>query len=68
MSQFLPSVIITGTGAYAPANVVTNDDMAKIVDTSDDWIRSRSGISERRFAGDGESTSSLVGAMCGEDM
>ena len=50
MSQLLPSVIITGTGAYAPANVVTNDDMAKVVDTSDEWIRSRSGISERRFA------------------
>ncbi len=60
MSQHLPSVIITGTGAYAPENVVTNDDMAKIVDTSDEWIRSRSGISERRFATEGETTSDMA--------
>jgi 3-oxoacyl-[acyl-carrier-protein] synthase III len=66
MSQFLPSVIITGTGAYAPANVVTNDDMAKIVDTSDEWIRSRSGISERRFAADGESTSDMAVAAAAQ--
>ena len=66
MSQLLPSVIITGTGAYAPANVVTNDDMAKIVDTSDEWIRSRSGISERRFAVDGESTSDMAVAAAAQ--
>ena len=66
MSQLLPSVIITGTGAYAPANVVTNDDMAKVVDTSDEWIRSRSGISERRFAADGESTSDMAVAAAAQ--
>ena len=60
MSQPNQSVIITGTGAYTPANVVTNDDMSKIVDTSDEWIRTRSGISERCFAAEGESTSDMA--------
>lgn len=59
MSQPSPSVIITGTGAYTPANVVTNDDMAQIVDTSDEWIRTRSGICERCFAAEGETTSDM---------
>ncbi|MGZ0655789.1 beta-ketoacyl-ACP synthase III [Coraliomargarita sp. W4R53] len=62
MSQPTQSVIITGTGAYTPANIVTNDDMAKIVDTSDEWIRSRSGISERRFAAKDETTSDMAQA------
>ena len=60
MPQPTQSVIITGTGAYTPANVVTNDDMAKIVDTSDEWIRTRSGISERCFAAEGETTSDMA--------
>ena len=60
MSQPTQSVIITGTGAYTPVNVVTNDDMAKIVDTSDEWIRTRSGISERCFAAEGEATSDMA--------
>ncbi|MEC7287890.1 MAG: 3-oxoacyl-ACP synthase, partial [Verrucomicrobiota bacterium] len=50
MSKPTQSVIITGTGSYTPAKVLTNDDMAKIVDTSDEWIRTRSGIRERCFA------------------
>ena len=54
------SVVILGTGSYAPAKRVTNDDMAKIVDTSDEWIRSRSGIRERRFAADDEATASMA--------
>jgi 3-oxoacyl-[acyl-carrier-protein] synthase-3 len=58
----LPSVIISGTGSFVPAKVVTNDDMAKIVDTSDEWIRSRSGIGERRFAGQDETTSAMASA------
>ena len=60
MSQPSQSVIISGTGSYAPENVVTNDDMAKIVDTSDEWIRTRSGISERRFAETGQTTSDMA--------
>ena len=44
---------------YAPSRVVTNDDLAKFVDTNDEWISSRTGIKERRFASEGETTSSM---------
>jgi len=44
---------IIGTGFYLPEKVVTNDDLAKIMNTSDEWIRERTGIRERRYAGDG---------------
>ena len=53
------NAVITGWGFYAPSRVVTNFDMEKIVDTSDEWITTRTGIKERRFASDGETTSSL---------
>jgi 3-oxoacyl-[acyl-carrier-protein] synthase-3 len=45
-----PIVEIVSTGRYLPERVVTNDDLAKLVDTSDEWIRERTGISERRLA------------------
>jgi 3-oxoacyl-[acyl-carrier-protein] synthase III len=51
---------ITGTGSYLPAKVVTNADMEKFVDTTDEWIRTRTGISERRIAADDEMTSDLA--------
>jgi len=60
MSSQPYSVIIRGTGSYAPERIVTNDDMAKIVETSDEWIRTRTGISERRFAAENEATSDLA--------
>lgn len=41
---------IAGIGAYAPENIVTNDDLAKIVETNDEWIKSRTGIKERRIS------------------
>ena len=41
---------ISGTGSYAPSNVVTNDDLAKIVETSDEWIESRTGIKKRHIS------------------
>ncbi len=53
------NAVITGWGFYAPSRVVTNFDLAKFVDTNDEWIASRTGIRERRFASDGETTSSL---------
>ncbi len=53
---------ITGVGAYAPPNILTNKDLEKIVETSDEWIRTRSGISQRRKAGDDEATSDLAAA------
>lgn len=60
MSILSQSVTIIGTGSYAPANIVSNDDMAKIVDTSDEWIQTRSGIRARRFAAEGEHTSDMA--------
>jgi 3-oxoacyl-[acyl-carrier-protein] synthase-3 len=51
---------IVGWGKYVPEHIVTNQDLAKIMDTSDDWIKSRTGISERRFAGKDESTASMA--------
>jgi 3-oxoacyl-[acyl-carrier-protein] synthase-3 len=53
------STVILGTGSYAPERVRTNDDLAKMVDTSDEWIRARSGIRERRIAAENEATSDL---------
>ncbi|MCK4707982.1 MAG: ketoacyl-ACP synthase III, partial [Gammaproteobacteria bacterium] len=52
---------ITGTGSFLPENVVTNYDLEKIVDTSDEWIRSRTGIEKRHFAIEGQSTVDLAG-------
>ena len=53
------STVILGTGAYAPKRVMTNEDLAKTVDTSDEWIRTRTGIRERRIAGPGEEVSDM---------
>lgn len=50
---------ITGTGAYLPETVLTNFDLEKMVDTSDEWIRQRTGIVERRIADDDVATSDL---------
>jgi len=51
---------IIGTGSYLPENVLTNDDLAKMVDTSDQWIRERTGIHKRHIAVDGETTCDLA--------
>jgi 3-oxoacyl-[acyl-carrier-protein] synthase III len=51
---------VTGVGAYLPKQVLTNADLAKKLDTSDDWIRERTGIRERRIAAEGEYTSDLA--------
>ncbi|UJL47618.1 ketoacyl-ACP synthase III [Virgibacillus sp. NKC19-16] len=53
------SVGVLGTGHYVPPKVVTNKDLEKIVDTSDEWIRSRTGIEERRIADDDTDTSDM---------
>ena len=50
---------IAGTGSYLPEKVVTNDDLAKVVDTSDEWIHSRTGIRQRHVAADGQTTSDM---------
>jgi 3-oxoacyl-[acyl-carrier-protein] synthase-3 len=54
------STVILGTGAYAPDRILTNGDLSRMVDTSDEWIRSRSGIRERRIAADTEATSDMA--------
>ncbi|MFB4169766.1 beta-ketoacyl-ACP synthase III [Virgibacillus sp. JSM 102003] len=51
---------LLGTGHYVPTNVVTNNDMEKIVDTNDEWIRTRTGIEERRIASDDINTSDMA--------
>jgi 3-oxoacyl-[acyl-carrier-protein] synthase-3 len=55
---------VTGWGRYAPSQVLTNADLEKIVDTSDEWIRTRTGIRERRVAAAHETTASM-GAVAG---
>ncbi|NNT72112.1 ketoacyl-ACP synthase III [Flavobacterium sp. IMCC34852] len=52
---------ITGLGFYVPDNVVTNDDLAKIMDTNDEWIQERTGIKERRHIKRGEDTTTSMG-------
>lgn len=51
---------VIGTGSYLPSRVVTNAELSTTLDTSDEWIRSRTGIVERRFAGDDEPTSVMA--------
>ena len=51
---------ITGIGSYLPAEVVSNDDLSKILDTNDEWITTRSGIKQRHRAAEGEATSDIA--------
>jgi 3-oxoacyl-[acyl-carrier-protein] synthase-3 len=53
-------VIIAGVGHYLPERVVTNYDLEKLMDTSDEWIRERTGIDERRWVREGETVSGLA--------
>ncbi len=59
MSKVLRSVV-TGVGGYLPDRIVTNDELAKIVDTSDEWIRERTGIRQRHQAADDQPVSDLA--------
>ena len=56
------AAVVAGTGGYLPSKILSNDDLAKTVDTSDEWIRQRTGIRERRIAADTECTSDLAAA------
>ncbi len=58
MTQLIPKII--GTGSYLPEKRLTNADLTKMVDTSDEWIYTRTGIRERRIASPGELTSDLA--------
>ena len=53
-------VAIAGTGSYLPEKILTNADLEELVDTTDEWITSRTGIKERRIAGEGEFTSHMA--------
>jgi len=55
---------IAGTGSHLPDNIVTNHDLEKVMDTSDQWIRERTGICERRWAVENETTSDLAEKAC----
>ncbi len=57
---------ISGLGYYVPENVVTNDDLSKIMDTNDEWIQERTGIKERRHIIRGEDTTTSMGVKAAE--
>ncbi|MDC0476252.1 ketoacyl-ACP synthase III [Alphaproteobacteria bacterium] len=54
------TVLMTSVGAYLPSNVVTNEDLSAYIDTSDEWIQRRTGITQRHFVADGETTADLA--------
>ena len=58
----MSGIKIKGTGRFAPAKIVTNDDLAKIVDTSDEWITTRTGIQTRHHCTTETHTDMCVGA------
>lgn len=60
----MPFAQIAGIGSYLPERRLTNADLERMVDTSDEWIRSRTGIRERRVVAEGESTSDLAARAC----
>jgi len=60
LTSSTPSAAITGIGVYLPQTIMTNNDLEKIVDTSDEWIIQRTGIRERRIAGPKETTYTMA--------
>lgn len=60
--MFPPRSILCGVGGYLPERVVTNDELARTIDTSDEWIRERTGIRQRHFAGPHETATSMGAA------
>jgi len=65
MNRALRSKIV-GTGMYVPDRVVTNDELASLMDTSDEWIQQRTGIRERRWIVEGQTPADLAAAACGQ--
>jgi 3-oxoacyl-[acyl-carrier-protein] synthase III len=57
---------IAGIGMYVPDHIVTNDDLSKLMDTSDEWIRERTGIEERRYATKHKETTTTMGAKAAQ--
>ncbi len=58
------TVRIAGVGAYLPSRVLTNEELSTMVDTSDSWIRERTGIAQRHIAAEGETTADLAEVAC----
>jgi 3-oxoacyl-[acyl-carrier-protein] synthase-3 len=56
----MPGITIVGSGRHVPGQPITNDDLARVMDTSDAWIRPRSGIQQRHFVAEGEGVSDLA--------
>ena len=50
---------VTGVGSYLPSRILTNEDLSRMVDTNDEWVKARTGISQRHIADDGQFTSDL---------
>jgi 3-oxoacyl-[acyl-carrier-protein] synthase-3 len=66
MSDFRRRAVLTGAGGYLPEHCVSNDELARRVDTSDDWITERTGIKQRYFAGPHE-TAAFMGAAAARE-
>src|SRR5512137_1058577 len=62
----MPRAVIVGSGAYIPPNLVTNDMLSRIMDTTDEWIRERSGVETRYYVDEGTATSDLAAAAAVE--
>src|SRR5688572_1810186 len=56
----MPGITIVGSGSHAPGRPYTNDDLARVMDTTDEWIRQRTGIASRHFAPEGVGVSDLA--------
>ena len=63
-----PGARILGLGGYRPRRRVTNDELARTMETSDEWIQSRVGIAERRWASEDENLVEIAGAAVGNAM
>ncbi|MBQ6793483.1 MAG: 3-oxoacyl-ACP synthase, partial [Butyricimonas sp.] len=57
-----PRAVITGVGAYYPDYILTNEELSRMVDTTDEWIMTRIGIKERRILRDADKGSAYLGA------
>jgi len=62
------NAVITGVGGYVPDKIVTNDDICKLVDTSDEWITTRTGIKERRMLDGKEAGASFMGVKAVKEL
>ena len=68
MQMNRPRAIITGVGAYYPDYILINEELSRMVDTSDEWIMTRVGIRERRILKDPAKGSAWMGARAVEDL